>query len=105
MSVEPKPVLCIGDLTTDIVATPLKRLPVPGESILTEKIAIYPGGNSLNTAIALRHLGDQVTIGGSVGDDALGTLLLNQSARTGAGCPWCTAGNRGDHSIDIYSAC
>jgi len=45
---------------------------------LTEEIAVFPGGNALNTAIALSRLGQSVAIAGSVGNDALGRLLLNQ---------------------------
>ena len=71
-------ILCIGDMVADIFASPLKRLPEPGELVLTEDIAVYPGGNALNTAIALRRIGEPVAIAGSVGDDALGRLLLDQ---------------------------
>ena len=71
-------ILCIGDLCADIFASALARLPDPGELALTEEIAVYPGGNALNTAIALRRLGEPAAIAGSVGDDALGALLLDQ---------------------------
>ena len=71
-------VLCVGDLVVDIVASPLARLPEPGEHALTERIAIFPGGNALNTAVALRRLGEQVAIAGSLGDDVMGQLLLSQ---------------------------
>lgn len=74
---EVKPVLCIGDLVADIFASPLARLPEPGESMATERIAVFPGGNALNMAVALRCLGDPVAMAGSVGDDALGALLLD----------------------------
>jgi len=75
---EVKPVLCIGDMVADIFASPLAQLPKPGESVLTERIAVFPGGNALNTAVALHRMGDPVAMAGSVGDDALGTLLLDQ---------------------------
>ena len=71
-------ILCIGDLCADIFASPLARLPDPGQLALTDEIAVYPGGNALNTAIALRRLGEPAAIAGSVGDDALGGLLLDQ---------------------------
>jgi sugar/nucleoside kinase (ribokinase family) len=73
-----KKILCVGDMCADIFSNPLQRLPEPGELGLTEEIAIYPGGNALNTAIALCRLGESVAIAGSIGDDALGTMLLNQ---------------------------
>ncbi len=77
-SQKPAKILCVGDLVADIFASPLARLPEPGELVLTERIAVFPGGNALNTAVALRRLGQQVAIAGSVGDDALGRLLLDQ---------------------------
>jgi sugar/nucleoside kinase (ribokinase family) len=66
----------MGDMVADIVASPLERLPEPGESVMTEQIAVFPGGNALNTAVALRRMGDPVAMTGSLGDDAVGALLL-----------------------------
>lgn len=71
-------ILCIGDMCADIFASPMTRLPEPGELALTNEIAVHPGGNALNTAIALRRLGEPAGIAGSVGDDAIGGLLLDQ---------------------------
>jgi len=71
-----KPVLCAGDLVADIVTSPVSQLPLPGESVITDSVLVTPGGNSLNTAVALRRMGDQVTVGGSIGGDDLGILLL-----------------------------
>jgi sugar/nucleoside kinase (ribokinase family) len=71
-----KPVLCVGDLVADIVTSPVTHFPRPGESIVTDSISVTPGGNALNTAVALRRMGDQVSISGSIGDDDLGILLL-----------------------------
>jgi len=71
-------IFCIGDLCADIFASPFAHLPGPGELTLTDQIAVFPGGNALNTAIALSRLGEPAAIAGSVGDDALGELLLGQ---------------------------
>lgn len=76
-------ILCVGDMVADIFASPMSRLPHPGEIILTDDIAVFPGGNALNTALALRKLGEPVTMAGSVGDDALGALLLSQLESAG----------------------
>jgi sugar/nucleoside kinase (ribokinase family) len=73
-----KKILCIGDMVADIFSSPLERFPEPGQLGLTDEIAVFPGGNALNTAIALSRMGEPVAIAGSVGDDALGGLLLNQ---------------------------
>jgi sugar/nucleoside kinase (ribokinase family) len=82
-SQNPKQVLCVGDLVADIFASPLARLPEPGELVLSDRIAVFPGGNALNTAIALRRLGENVAVAGSIGDDALGRLLLDQMQTQG----------------------
>jgi sugar/nucleoside kinase (ribokinase family) len=70
--------LCIGDLVADIFSSPIRRHPKPGEQIITDSIAVYPGGNALNTAIVLNRLGNKTAVAGSVGDDLLGSLLVTQ---------------------------
>jgi len=76
-------VLCIGDMVADIFASPLIRLPEPGELVLSDRITVLPGGNALNTAIALRRLGENVAVAGSIGEDDLGRLLLDQMQAQG----------------------
>jgi sugar/nucleoside kinase (ribokinase family) len=71
-------VLCVGDMVADIFASAMPRLPEPGEMLLTERIAVFTGGNALNTAVALRRLGERVAMVGSVGDDPIGDLVLAQ---------------------------
>ena len=83
MAISVKPVLCVGDLVADIFTSPITQMPLPGEPIITDNITVLPGGNSLNTAVALRKMGDQVMIGGSIGDDALGSLLLQHLKELG----------------------
>ncbi len=76
-------VLCIGDMVADIFASPTPRLPEPGEMLLADRIAVFSGGNALNTAVALRRLGERVAIVGSVGADPIGDLLLAQLEEIG----------------------
>jgi sugar/nucleoside kinase (ribokinase family) len=76
-------ILCVGDMVADIFSSPLARLPEPGELVLCEKIAVFPGGNALNTAIALSRLGENVAVAGSIGDDDLGRLLIDQMQTQG----------------------
>jgi len=82
-SQNPRQILCIGDMVADIFTSPLARLPEPGELVLSDRIAVFGGGNALNTAIALRRLGEKVAVAGSIGDDALGRLLLEQMQTQG----------------------
>jgi sugar/nucleoside kinase (ribokinase family) len=76
-------VLCVGDMTVDIFAAPMPALPEPGEVRLTERMAVFPGGNALNTAVALCRLGEAATFFGCVGDDAFGDLLLGELSKLG----------------------
>ena len=76
-------VLCVGDMAADIFAGAMPRLPEPGELLLTDRIAFFPGGNALNTAVALQRLGEQVGVVGSVGDDPFGALLLSELEKIG----------------------
>jgi len=81
---EPEPrVLCVGDITADIFASAMPCLPRPGELLLCDRIACFPGGNALNTAVALRRLGERVRFFGSVGDDVFGDLLVAELERIG----------------------
>lgn len=76
-------VLCVGDLSADIVASPAARLPQPGTTAMVEQIAVFPGGNALNTALALQHLGERAAYVSNMGDDALGDLLLDRLKAAG----------------------
>jgi sugar/nucleoside kinase (ribokinase family) len=70
-------------MAADIFSSPLPRLPDPGELILTNRIAFFPGGNALNTAVALQRLGEPTAFFGSLGDDAFGDLLLSELEKIG----------------------
>lgn len=76
-------VLCLGDMAADIFAQPTPHLPGAGEVGLTDRIAFFPGGNALNTAVALRKLGETVSFVGSLGDDSFGDLLMSQLEKIG----------------------
>jgi sugar/nucleoside kinase (ribokinase family) len=75
---QPHRVLCVGDMTVDIFAQAVAALPHPGEVVMTDRIAVFPGGNALNTAVALLRLGERVSFFGCVGDDPFGDLLLGE---------------------------
>lgn len=76
-------VLCIDDMAVDVFASPMPRLPEPGELLLADRIAFFPGGNALNTAVALLRLGEQVSFFGTLGDDAFGNLILAELEKVG----------------------
>jgi sugar/nucleoside kinase (ribokinase family) len=70
-------------MAADIFSSPVSRLPAPGELILTSQIAFFPGGNALNTAVALQRMGEPTAFFGSLGDDAFGDLLLSELVKIG----------------------
>lgn len=73
-------IVVFGSLNMDLVAkTP--QLPVVGETIAGESLAMIPGGKGANQAIAVSRLGIPCQMVGRVGKDSFGEDLL-QSLRT-----------------------
>ncbi|MDN4618385.1 ribokinase [Paenibacillus sp. PsM32] len=65
----------IGSCSMDLVVTSEKR-PGAGETVLGESFKTVPGGKGANQAVAAARLGAEVTMIGRVGDDHLGTTIL-----------------------------
>ncbi len=70
-------VLVIGSINMDLV-THADRFPLPGETVLGQSFATFPGGKGANQAVAARRLGAQVTLIGCVGEDAFGAELVGK---------------------------
>jgi sugar/nucleoside kinase (ribokinase family) len=68
-------VFCIGNAVADILARPVDHLAPPGESQRLEDVVIAPGGNCINTGIALARQGVTVDISAAIGDDRLGQFV------------------------------
>ena len=68
-------VFCAGNAVADVLARPVDGLASPGGSQPLEEVALGPGGNGVNTAIALARLGVRVALAAPVGDDRLGEML------------------------------
>ncbi|MCF0143381.1 MAG: carbohydrate kinase family protein [Parasporobacterium sp.] len=58
---------------------------IPGKLIHMENANVSTGGSVANTGLALKLLGNDVTLMGKVGDDAFGKLLEQLAAEHGAG--------------------
>ena len=69
-------VVIVGSLNSDIVVT-APRHPSPGETVLGETVAMFPGGKGANQAVAAARAGGTVTMVGRVGADAAGTVLTD----------------------------
>lgn len=52
------------------------RFPVPGETILTDELTMFPGGKGANQAVAAARLGGRVRFLGKLGDDVFRPRLL-----------------------------
>jgi len=68
-------VFCAGNAVMDVLARPVDGLPAPGASQRLEEVALGPGGNGVNTAVALARLGIRVGLAAPVGGDRLGEIL------------------------------
>jgi len=68
-------VFCAGNAVADVLARPVNGLTASGGSQPLEEVALGPGGNGVNTAIALARLGVRVALAAPVGDDRLGEML------------------------------
>ncbi len=64
----------VGSANMDIVFT-VERIPQPGETLLAESVARYPGGKGLNQAVAAARAGVPTTFIGALGADDHGDEL------------------------------
>jgi hypothetical protein len=68
-------VFCVGNAVADILARPVDHLAPPGTSQRLDDVVLGPGGNTINTGIALARLGVGVRIAAALGDDRFGQFL------------------------------
>jgi sugar/nucleoside kinase (ribokinase family) len=78
-------VACVGILVADVFASPIRRLPEPGELTTTPGFVMSVGGCAANTAVALRTLGRDVNAAGKVGLDIFGDFVISELIRHGVG--------------------
>jgi ribokinase len=68
-------ILVFGSINADL-SFALDRLPVPGQTVVAERLVVQPGGKGANQAVAARRDGARVTMVGAVGDNALAAASL-----------------------------
>lgn len=61
----------VGSFVMDNVAT-MKRFPEAGETVLGERLGVYPGGKGINQCVAARRLGAETAMVGMLGKDGNG---------------------------------
>lgn len=109
-----KSVSVLGSLNIDYF-TKVETLPVPGETVASLSLELFQGGKGANQAISAARQGANVTLIGTVGDDAEGksyrralqtegidlSCLQTGSARTG--CAFITVDEQGENMIVVSS--
>lgn len=70
-----KRILTMGSINMDLVMF-MERLPVGGETVVTDNFGTFPGGKGGNQAVAAAKLGGSVTYFGKLGDDDFSTQLI-----------------------------
>jgi sugar/nucleoside kinase (ribokinase family) len=71
-------VFCVGNAVADVLARPVDHLAPPGTSQPLEDVVLGPGGNGINTAMALARLGVPVRIAAAIGKDRFGQFLRDR---------------------------
>jgi ribokinase len=70
------PIAVVGSVNTDYSVF-MKKLPLPGETVLASDSGRFAGGKGLNQAVAAHRAGGDVTFQFAVGDDDDGKFLTN----------------------------
>jgi len=71
-------VFCVGNAVADVLARPVDSLAPAGTSQPLEDVTLGPGGNCINTAIALARLGITVRVAAAIGNDRFGQLIRDR---------------------------
>lgn len=73
----------IGNVNVDLLVSPVAELPPPGTDLPVENMDVRAAGAAGNTALALAALGVQPQLVGCVGDDQLGSFLIDELRTAG----------------------
>src|SRR5438067_6586172 len=107
-------ILVFGSINIDVLV-PVPRLPLPGETVLGGDYVLLPGGKGANQALAARRAGANVTLAGTVGEDAFAGAALELLRRDGVdlgllrrvaqptGCAAIMVGAAGENLIAVAS--
>ncbi len=107
-------IVVFGSINIDMV-TPVANLPHPGETVLSDAYALYPGGKGANIAVAAARAGARTAMFGRVGTDGFAepalamlreagvntTGILSSGRPTGCATIWVDGG--GENVIVVAS--
>ncbi|MCL2499523.1 MAG: ribokinase [Defluviitaleaceae bacterium] len=86
-------ILVVGSVNMDLLLlTP--RLPLPGETLVSEEYRFGPGGKGANQAVACAMMGGDTTFAGKTGADDFGTMLRQSLTDKGINTDFLTASER-----------
>lgn len=71
-----KKILCMGSINIDLVMY-MERMPKPGETVVTDNFATFPGGKGGNQAAAAAALGGEAAFFTKLGDDGFSRELTD----------------------------
>jgi ribokinase len=105
MSSQNKPVVVVGSINMDLVAT-TARIPRGGETVMGRRFQTHPGGKGANQAAAVARLGYPVEMVGRLGDDGFGLQLRSalEDAGVDASAVMATPGSSGCAVIVVSDA-
>lgn len=72
----------MGSVNMDLTMF-MERMPAPGETVVTDNFATFPGGKGSNQAVAASRLGGDVCMFAKLGDDAFSAQLLDAMRKDG----------------------
>ncbi|HEX4020382.1 MAG TPA: ribokinase [Acidobacteriaceae bacterium] len=84
MPKETRPIVVVGSINMDLVAT-AEKIPSAGETVLGSCFEMHPGGKGANQAVAVARLGYPVQMIGKLGSDSFGKQLLDHLQSSGVG--------------------
>lgn len=76
-------ILCVGELTADILVKPVDGLKEHADSLCVDEIALKSGGDAFNCAVNLARLGVPVGFSGIVGVDLFGSFMRSTAGENG----------------------
>ena len=82
MTIDRKPIVVVGSINMDLVAS-AEHIPSIGETITGTEFQFQFGGKGANQAVAVAKLGYPVRMIGKVGDDPFGAQLCRQLEKSG----------------------
>lgn len=76
-------ILVIGNSAVDLIAATIERFPEPGGAVTFDEALLRPGGCGVNVAMALGRLGLGCDLVTRIGEDRLGSFLVDELESVG----------------------